>query len=168
MNSMETEPAICQSLERSGAIVPANEFFESGTSGQAFQGRPSKPVRTAGDLDTQLDLRLWVCSQGNRATIAAYLRHLVDSIPFEVACGLLLLWYPTRRVGFVLFAISAVDAMSLSSALLRGLTPECGCLGICAPSRVGLWLELVLDAMLACASVLICLHSGMGSIPTAP
>ena len=63
--------------------------------------------------------------------------------PFEIACSLLLLWPPTRWVGALAVALlSLVFFMALLSALLRGLTLDCGCFGVGAPSRSRMWLEL--------------------------
>ena len=68
---------------------------------------------------------------------AAFISLLALSLPpFEIACGLLLLWRPTRRVGALAIAlISVVFFSALLSALARGLTLDCGCFGIGAPSR---------------------------------
>jgi putative oxidoreductase len=69
--------------------------------------------------------------------------------PFEIACGLSLLWLRTRRVGAL--AVSLISVMfftALLSALLRGLTLDCGCFGVGAPSRQRMWLELALDVVL--------------------
>jgi putative oxidoreductase len=92
---------------------------------------------------------------------ATFINLLALSIPsFEVACGVLLLWSPTRRVGaLAVVVISAMFFIALSSALLRGLTLDCGCFGAGAPSRTRMWLELGLDAMLGGASLLIYLRS---------
>ncbi len=68
---------------------------------------------------------------------------------FEVACGFLVVIPRTRRLGaFALVLISALFFTALLSALVRGLTLDCGCFGIGAPSRPRMWLELVLDAAL--------------------
>ena len=87
------------------------------------------------------------------------------SLPmFEIACGLLLLWPPTRRVGALAVAlVSLVFFAALSSALLRGLTLDCGCFGPGAPSRARMWQELGLDVVLAGASLLIYVRSTMES-----
>jgi putative oxidoreductase len=88
--------------------------------------------------------------------------------PFEIACGLLLLWPSTRRVAaLAVFVISIVFFVALSSALLRGLTLDCGCFGAGAPSRPRMWLELGLDVVLGGASLLIYLRSLMASLATA-
>ena len=51
--------------------------------------------------------------------------------PFEIACGLLLLWPPTRQVGALAIALlSMMFFAALLSALLRGLTLDCGCFGV--------------------------------------
>ena len=91
------------------------------------------------------------------------------SLPlFEVACGLLLLWPWGRRVGaLAVIVISAVFFTALSSALLRGLTLDCGCFGAGTPSRARMWLELGLDVVLAGASLLIYLRSIIESLATA-
>jgi hypothetical protein len=97
---------------------------------------------------------------------AALINLLALSLPsFEVACGVLLLWSSTRRVGALAVAvISVVFFAALLSALLRGLTLDCGCFGIGAPSRPRMWLELGLDVVLAGASLLIYLRSTIGSL----
>ena len=69
--------------------------------------------------------------------------------PFEIGCGLLLLTPWTRRVGaLAVGVITAVFLIALASALLRGLTLDCGCFGVGAPSRPRMWLELALDIVL--------------------
>jgi len=68
---------------------------------------------------------------------------------FEIGCGLLLLAPWTRRVGAL--AVTLVTVMflvALGSALLRGLTLDCGCFGTGAPSRPRMWVELGLDFVL--------------------
>jgi putative oxidoreductase len=97
---------------------------------------------------------------------AAFINLLALSLPpFEVACGLLLLWPPTRRVGALAVAlISVVFFSALLSALVRGLTLDCGCFGNGAPSRPRMWLELGLDVALAGGSLLIYLRSTMMSL----
>lgn len=68
---------------------------------------------------------------------------------FEAACGLLVIIPRTRRFGaLALILISALFFVALLSALLRGLTLDCGCFGVGAPSRPRMWLELGLDAVL--------------------
>jgi putative oxidoreductase len=80
--------------------------------------------------------------------------------PLEVVCGLLLLWSSSRRLGALTVGVaSAIFFIALASALLRGLTLDCGCFGAGAPSRPGMWLELALDAVLGAASLLIYLRS---------
>jgi putative oxidoreductase len=69
--------------------------------------------------------------------------------PFEIACGLLMLSPWTRRIAALAITIlSAMFFTALASALLRGLTLDCGCFGTGAPSRPRMWVELVLDAVL--------------------
>jgi putative oxidoreductase len=80
--------------------------------------------------------------------------------PFEIACGLLLIGPWTRRVGSLAVAIILVVFMiALSSALLRGLTLDCGCFGPGAPSRPRMWLELALDAALLSGALFVYLRS---------
>jgi putative oxidoreductase len=87
--------------------------------------------------------------------------------PFEIACGFLLLWPSTRRfAALAVFVISLAFFAALSSALLRGLTLDCGCFGAGTPSRPRMWLELGLNVVLASASLLICVRSLMASLGT--
>jgi putative oxidoreductase len=80
--------------------------------------------------------------------------------PFEVACGLLLLWRPTRRIGALGIALlSVIFFAALASALLRGLTLDCGCFGIGAPSRPRMWMELGLNVVFFGASTFVYLRS---------
>ncbi len=80
--------------------------------------------------------------------------------PFEIACGLLLIGPWTRRVGSLAVAIIlVVFIIALSSALLRGLTLDCGCFGAGAPSRPRMWLELALDAALLSGALFVYLRS---------
>jgi putative oxidoreductase len=80
--------------------------------------------------------------------------------PFEIACGILLLTPRTRRVGALAVTIIAVMfIIALSSALLRGLTLDCGCFGVGAPSRPRMWLELALDLVLVSGAVFVYLRS---------
>src|SRR5208282_234457 len=80
--------------------------------------------------------------------------------PFEIGCGLLLLGPASRRVGALAVAITtAMFFIALASALLRGLTLDCGCFGIGAPSRLRMWLELVLDLVLFSGALFVFLPS---------
>ena len=80
--------------------------------------------------------------------------------PFEIACGLLLIGPWTRRVGSLAVAVILVVFMiALSSALLRGLTLDCGCFGVGAPSRPRMWVELALDAALLSGALFVYLRS---------
>jgi len=80
--------------------------------------------------------------------------------PFEIACGLLLLGPRTRRIGaLAVVAVSILFFTALASALLRGLTLDCGCFGAGAPSRPRMWLELVVDAALFTGALFIYLRS---------
>ena len=80
--------------------------------------------------------------------------------PFEIGCGLLLLGPRTRQVGALAVAvISAMFFTALASALLRGLTLDCGCFGVGAPSRPRMWLELALDVALFSSALFVYLSS---------
>jgi putative oxidoreductase len=80
--------------------------------------------------------------------------------PFEIASGLLLLGPWTRRVGALAIAvITVMFLVALASALLRGLTLDCGCFGPGAPSRPRMWVELGLDSVLFCGAVYVYLQS---------
>jgi putative oxidoreductase len=76
--------------------------------------------------------------------------------PFEVGCALLLLAPWTRRVGALAIAvISVMFFTALASALLRGLTLDCGCFGAGAPSRPRMWVELALDLLLLSGALFV-------------
>ncbi len=76
--------------------------------------------------------------------------------PFEIACGVLLLVPRTRRIGALAVALVCVVFFSaLISALLRGLTLDCGCFGSSAPSRPRMWIELGLDVLLFVSAALV-------------
>jgi putative oxidoreductase len=80
--------------------------------------------------------------------------------PFEIACGLLMLAPRTRRIGaLAITLLSAVFFTALASAVLRGLTLDCGCFGAGAPSRPRMWVELVLDMVLFASALFIYLRS---------
>lgn len=85
--------------------------------------------------------------------------------PFEIGSAILLLAPPTRRVGaLAVVVVSAVFFTALASALLRGLTLDCGCFGAGTPSRPRMRLELVLDAALFAGALFVYLRS----LPGAP
>jgi putative oxidoreductase len=92
---------------------------------------------------------------------ASFINLLALSLPiFEIACGLALLWAPSRPVGALAVSIiSVVFFTALSSALLRGLTLDCGCFGVGAPSRPRMWLELALDVVLLSGALSVYLRS---------
>ncbi len=80
--------------------------------------------------------------------------------PFEIACGLLMLAPRTRRVGALALALTAMVFFSaLVSALARGLTLDCGCFGVGAPSRPRMWLESGLNIALLAGSLMVYLRS---------
>ena len=85
--------------------------------------------------------------------------------PFEIACGLLLVVPRTRRVGAIsVTLISVVFFSALLSALVRGLTLDCGCFGSGVPSRQRMWAELGLDVLLFGSSMLIYFRSIVHSL----
>jgi len=92
---------------------------------------------------------------------AAFINLLAFALPpFEVGCGLLLLWPPTRRVAALAMALLSVMFFAvLLSALVRGLTLDCGCFGSGAPSRPRMWIELGIDVVLFVGSMFVYLRS---------
>jgi len=79
---------------------------------------------------------------------------------YEIICAGLILLPPTRRVGsLALLLASAMFFFALLSALLRGLTLDCGCFGNSAPSRPRMWAELGLDALLVSGTAGLYFHS---------
>ena len=79
---------------------------------------------------------------------------------FEIACGVLLLVPLTRRVSALAIALTCIVFFTaLASALLRGLTLDCGCFGVGAPSRSKMWLELGLDLLLFAGALFVYLRS---------
>jgi len=92
---------------------------------------------------------------------AAFINPLAFALPpFEIACGVLLLWPPTRRVAALAITLLSVLFFAvLLSALVRGLTLDCGCFGSGAPSRPRMWLELGLDVVLCGGSVFVYMRS---------
>ena len=79
---------------------------------------------------------------------------------FEIACGLMLLLPLTRRVAsLAIVLVSVMFFAALLSALLRGLTLDCGCFGVGAPSRPKMWLELGLDVALFTAALYVYVRS---------
>jgi putative oxidoreductase len=91
----------------------------------------------------------------------AFINPFALALPvFEIACGLLLLWPPTRRVGALAIALLSVMFFAAPlSALLRGLTLDCGCFGSGAPSRPRMWVELGLNVVLFGGSAFVYLRS---------
>ena len=86
---------------------------------------------------------------------APFINPLALSLPlFEAGCALLLLVPSTRPIGAL--AVELLCAMfftALLSALLRGLTLDCGCFGAGIPSRSAMWVELGLDVILFVGAV---------------
>ncbi|MGH7780455.1 MAG: MauE/DoxX family redox-associated membrane protein [Candidatus Binataceae bacterium] len=91
----------------------------------------------------------------------AFINLLALGLPvFEIVCGVLLIAPWTRRIGALALALSsAVFFFALLSALLRGLTLDCGCFGSGAPSRSRMWFELGLDLVLFSASLFVYFRS---------
>jgi putative oxidoreductase len=80
--------------------------------------------------------------------------------PFEILCGVLMLTPFTRRVAaLALMLATAMFFIALASALLRGLTLDCGCFGAGAPSRPRMWLEAGLDLVLFGGAMFVYLRS---------
>ncbi len=80
--------------------------------------------------------------------------------PFEILCGVLMLTPITRRVAaLALMLATAMFFTALASALLRGLTLDCGCFGAGAPSRPRMWLEAGLDLLLFGGAMFVYLRS---------
>lgn len=80
--------------------------------------------------------------------------------PFEILCGVLMLTPFTRRVAaLALMLATAMFFTALASALLRGLTLDCGCFGAGAPSRPRMWLEAGLDLLLFGGAMFVYLRS---------
>jgi hypothetical protein len=79
---------------------------------------------------------------------------------FEIICGVLVLLPATRRIGALALMLAAsMFFLGLLSALLRGLTLDCGCFGTGVPSRPRMWTELALDLLLIAGATLTYLHS---------
>jgi putative oxidoreductase len=75
---------------------------------------------------------------------------------FEMACGVMLIAPWTRRIGALAVALTCLLYFSvLLSALVRGLTLDCGCFGTGTPSRARMWVELGLDAVLFAGSLFV-------------
>jgi putative oxidoreductase len=83
---------------------------------------------------------------------------------FEIVCGLLLQVPPARRIAALATGlVSLVFFGVIVSALLRGLTIDCGCFGAGAPSRPRMWLELGLDTLLCAGSLFVYLRTSRPS-----
>jgi uncharacterized membrane protein YphA (DoxX/SURF4 family) len=89
--------------------------------------------------------------------------------PFEISCGALMLWPSARRVGSLAVAVlSVMFLVALASALLRGLTLDCGCFGTGAPSRPRMWIEAGLDLVIFAATLSVYFRSIARTAPPAP
>jgi putative oxidoreductase len=91
---------------------------------------------------------------------AVFVNLLAMGLPvFEIASGLLIFAPWSRRIGALAVAVtSLIFFLALLSALLRGLTLDCGCFGSGTPSRPRMWMELGLDAVLFSSSLFIYLR----------
>lgn len=100
---------------------------------------------------------------------AAFVSLLAMGLPvFEIACGLVLFAPWTRRIGALAVALtSLIFFLALASALLRGLTLDCGCFGTGTPSRPRMWLELGLDALLFSGALVVYLRALKGRLSKA-
>jgi len=69
---------------------------------------------------------------------------------FEIAAGLLLLVGWTRRVAaLAIVTVTAVFAIAMLSALIRGINVDCGCFGAGGDSSLlTMWLHLARDLLL--------------------
>lgn len=90
---------------------------------------------------------------------------LALGLPFyEVICAVLVFLPPTRRVGALALTLASVMFfVALLSALLRGLTLDCGCFGSGVPSRSRMWTELGLDFLLVGGAAAVYFHSLISS-----
>jgi len=80
--------------------------------------------------------------------------------PFEIACGALMLARRTCRVAALgLMLLSIMFFAALVSALARGLTLDCGCFGVGAPSRPRMWAESGLNILLFGGALIVYLRS---------
>src|SRR5579872_1539161 len=86
---------------------------------------------------------------------------LALGLPFyEIICAVLTFLPPTRRVGALALTVaSLMFFIALLSALLRGLTLDCGCFGTGVPSRPRMWMELGLDFLLVGGAAAVYFHS---------
>jgi len=92
---------------------------------------------------------------------AAFINLLALGLPpFEVACGVLLIGRPTRRIAALAAMLTSVIFFAaLLSALVRGLTLDCGCFGSGTPSRPRMWVEAALDIGLFGGALFVYLRS---------
>ena len=77
------------------------------------------------------------------------------SLPvFEILTGLLLITgFLGRPASLGILIISAIFVSAVVSALVRGLTIDCGCFGTSEPSRGRMWFDLGRDAILLIGAV---------------
>lgn len=76
--------------------------------------------------------------------------------PFELGLAALMLIPNTRRIGaLAAVLLTLIFCVALGSALARGITLDCGCFGLGAPSRARMWTELGLDFVLLGAASLV-------------
>jgi uncharacterized membrane protein YphA (DoxX/SURF4 family) len=69
--------------------------------------------------------------------------------PLELIIGFLLLIGWQRRVAaFAALILMGIFAAALGSAIMRGLTIDCGCFGAGVPTKNGLWLALLRDLIM--------------------
>jgi len=79
--------------------------------------------------------------------------------PFEMIVGTLLIFgWPQRVAAFSALLLTVVFACALTSAIVRGLTIDCGCFGHGAPSRMKMWLSLGRDILLGTAVAAVYFH----------
>jgi putative oxidoreductase len=85
---------------------------------------------------------------------------LALSLPiFEILSGGLLVggWF-RHPAALAIVIVSAVFFAAITSALVRGLTIDCGCFGSGVPSRERMWLDLGRDTILLLGALITCLR----------
>ncbi len=80
--------------------------------------------------------------------------------PFEIMSGVLLIAGWQRRVGALALLIAiAIYTCAIGSALLRGITIDCGCFGVGPATRGQMWWDLGRDLVLLGAASAVYIRS---------
>jgi putative oxidoreductase len=80
--------------------------------------------------------------------------------PFEILSGVLLIAGWQRRVGALALLIAlAIYTSAIGTALLRGITIDCGCFGVGPATRGQMWWDLGRDLVLLAAAVAVYIRS---------